>query len=542
MESYSSLELFYRVIENNIWLSIALDGLLKSLLIASASLLLLRLLRGKLASTSQHMLLLNVFLCCAALPLIFLFGQYSTVSLAPTTTLFTIEVTPLAADALTATPQQQFAWAELIAIAYLLPVSILLLRLGLAAIRLFRIGTLASDIDVGAITQRVTTLRTQLNISRKVQLRVSKGISSPLSYGFLRPVILLPTQAVAWSPATMDDVLIHELSHIRRFDWLSMLTAYIVASVLWLNPLLWFALRRLNQEAENSCDSAVLNCGRGEAGYAENLLHLAKVLRVQSQTPHVAQMMLSKNLLAGRIHRILESDMARARTQRYFYFPLALLTLVFTLTASNTQIVAAELVPREAPATEKDVLISLVTTTAVAPLYPLRAAYAGVEGWALSEFTIAADGSVIEDSIRIADADPLDIFDRASIRAVQKFAFTFIEGVEPREIVGVQYLFRYELGEDDANSIIRDFAPISGDDPIYPQAAADESLEANVWTVFTVTSEGQVEDVTIKYSSNDLFNESAAVAARSLRFEPRLISGQAVAVERVQYLYRYTLD
>jgi protein TonB len=83
---------------------------------------------------------------------------------------------------------------------------------------------------------------------------------------------------------------------------------------------------------------------------------------------------------------------------------------------------------------------------AIAPQYPTRAAQRGIQGWCLVSFSVNGQGSVVEDSIVVTDAEPPNIFDRSSLRAAARFKF------QPRVVDGqgvrvddVQYLFRYQL-------------------------------------------------------------------------------------------------
>ena len=83
---------------------------------------------------------------------------------------------------------------------------------------------------------------------------------------------------------------------------------------------------------------------------------------------------------------------------------------------------------------------------AIAPQYPTRAAQRGIEGWCLVSFTVDGLGNVVEDSIRVVDAEPANIFDRSSERAAARFKFQprVIDG-QGVEVPGVQDLFRYQL-------------------------------------------------------------------------------------------------
>lgn len=83
----------------------------------------------------------------------------------------------------------------------------------------------------------------------------------------------------------------------------------------------------------------------------------------------------------------------------------------------------------------------------VPPQYPTRALQRGIEGWCQVMFTVTENGSVID--AKVVDADPPNIFDRASLRAVARFKFNArTRDGEPVQTPGVQYLFTYNLAED----------------------------------------------------------------------------------------------
>ena len=85
----------------------------------------------------------------------------------------------------------------------------------------------------------------------------------------------------------------------------------------------------------------------------------------------------------------------------------------------------------------------------IQPQYPQRAASRGIEGWCLVSFTVTGQGTVDPDSIEVVDADPQNIFDSASRRAVSRFKFNpRVQDGEPVPVTGVRYLFRYNLAEE----------------------------------------------------------------------------------------------
>lgn len=83
---------------------------------------------------------------------------------------------------------------------------------------------------------------------------------------------------------------------------------------------------------------------------------------------------------------------------------------------------------------------------AIAPQYPTRAAQRGIQGWCLVSFTVDGMGNVLEESILVVDAEPPNIFNRASERAATRFKFQpRVEDGVGVQVEGVQYLFRYQL-------------------------------------------------------------------------------------------------
>ena len=114
-----------------------------------------------------------------------------------------------------------------------------------------------------------------IGLRRPVDLRRGAETEVPISYGLFHPVILLPMQSQDWTDARRAVVLLHELTHIRRFDWLACLLSQLACATYWFHPLAWLAASRLRQEQERSCDDAVVSAGTAQSAYAEHLVALA---------------------------------------------------------------------------------------------------------------------------------------------------------------------------------------------------------------------------------------------------------------------------
>lgn len=110
-------------------------------------------------------------------------------------------------------------------------------------------------------------------LRRSYSIRISQEITSPLTYGVLRPVILLPKEL---DRDALDLVLTHEWTHIRRWDTLRKLVMALTLTVHWFNPLVWVLYGQMNRDIELACDQGVLSRMEEDSrkSYALALLNL----------------------------------------------------------------------------------------------------------------------------------------------------------------------------------------------------------------------------------------------------------------------------
>ena len=549
MELLATENLMLAFLTSNSILNSSVDWLFKSAVIIGFTAGIVFLLRNKLSSSSKHLLWLNSLACIALVPLISALYSTSVTSPLNSAHLISVQINSPSLNFMAADIPGNFNWTWMAVTIYLIPASFFLLRLLVSIVKAIRFTASSEVASESWQVEQMMQWQVRLGISRSVQLRYSSAIISPLSIGSIRPTIILPMQAKSWNADFLDDVLIHELSHIKRLDWITMLLAHIVAYVIWINPLAWLVLRRLDEEAENSCDSAVLRIKGKETQYAETLFKIARDIKQTSNSPVFAQTMLGKTSLSSRIHRILENNMASSTSHRLFVIPLLVLVLVILATCTSTQLMNTES-PRRPPPPRDDSRALILPITHEAPQYPLTAAVEGIEGWVLLEFDVLQNGDVEQDSIEVVDAEPPGIFNRASMRAAERFKFEPVGGVAPQEINDVQYLFRFALDDENSssNSINRNFLPTNSVTPVFPAEARTSGIAGgNVWTVFHVTRAGAVQDVMVNYSSNEVFNTSAIAAAQQLQFRPRSaydnvqgnVRGDTTGLVRAQYLFRF---
>ena len=169
---------------------------------------------------------------------------------------------------------------------------------------------------------------------RRVRVRISDEIPSPLTCGLLRPMILLPTSLNRSDAQGLEYVLAHELTHIRRMDalWKLLLAAALCAH--WFNPLAWAMYLLANRDIELACDEAVLRrFGEGtRREYARTLIDLAAR---QSGLPSPLFSGFSRQTIEERIRAIMKM---KKRTMIAALAAVLLVTfsaLAFATTAST---------------------------------------------------------------------------------------------------------------------------------------------------------------------------------------------------------------
>ena len=113
-------------------------------------------------------------------------------------------------------------------------------------------------------------------LRRRLSIRQSDRVASPLTFGILHPVILMPKKTDWDDETALSYVLEHEFVHIRRFDMLFKLLLIAAACAHWFNPLVWVLYVLANRDLELSCDEAVVrHFGTGtRASYANVLIRM----------------------------------------------------------------------------------------------------------------------------------------------------------------------------------------------------------------------------------------------------------------------------
>lgn len=148
----------------------------------------------------------------------------------------------------------------------------------------------------------------QMSINKKVQIWLSSLVDTPVTLGFLKPVILLPVAAVNHlSIKQAEAIILHELNHIRRNDYLVNLLIACVDVILFFNPFARLLTGIIRKERENCCDDLVLQFCYEPHSYARALLTLEQN-RADTNALSLAATGKDKYFLLNRVKRILGKE------------------------------------------------------------------------------------------------------------------------------------------------------------------------------------------------------------------------------------------
>ena len=199
---------------------------------------------------------------------------------------------------------------------YALPAAILLLITFLALARLVALQARADVLVDGHWLSALARAQRRMGFKHGTALLTSNELASPISWGLMRPVIVLNTRAVEAS-GEAEAIIAHELAHVARMDWMKLLLARVATALFWFNPFVWMLAREAHQLREETADDAVLAADIADTDYAQLLVGVARhecpglLLGAHGVAP-------SKGSLARRVARVLDVKSVRGPAARSF--------------------------------------------------------------------------------------------------------------------------------------------------------------------------------------------------------------------------------
>ena len=207
--------------------------------------------------------------------------------------------------------------------------------------------------------ERIFNLASRMNVTRSLQIFFSHYVNTPMMIGFFKPVILLPFATVSHlSPQQFEAILIHELAHIRRNDYILNILQSVLDTILFFNPFTWWITKNIRQEREKCCDEMVLQLS-DPYHYARALLALEEPVQ---HLPLIMTAVGKHSHLFHRIKNIMEMKNNHLNLRQKF------ITLLVIATAT---ISVAWLSPSQnkAPLAETQNRVSEKSSTISTPLF-----------------------------------------------------------------------------------------------------------------------------------------------------------------------------
>lgn len=185
--------------------------------------------------------------------------------------------------------------------------------------------------------QHVTAM---LSLKKQVKISLSSVVKCPLTIGFFKPVILVPLAAVNnLTNEQMEAVILHEMAHIKRDDYLLNLIQLCIEKIFFFNIFSKLISDIIERERENACDDFVLQFKYNAFHYVEALLKLGKLQTMSSLAMAVSGK--KENTLLLRVKRLIHGSNEKINygfsvlTQSFFALTVALLLMMFSIKSNH---------------------------------------------------------------------------------------------------------------------------------------------------------------------------------------------------------------
>jgi TonB family protein len=249
-------------------------------------------------------------------------------------------------------------------------------------------------------------------------LRLSELVSSPVTFGAFRPVVLLPAHFPELAREMQEAILCHESLHVRRHDWLFTVGEEIVRAVFWFHPAIWWLLAEIGLAREQEVDRQVVAATQSREQYVDALLAIAGGRMQPDLAP--ASLFLRQRQLKQRVVSILkEVRMSKTRLVSSMAAALGVLVAACWLATATFPLAAAPQVVADAPGVS--VGLGGATLMHRAPVdYPAAARAQGIQGTVVVQVKLDTSGSVSDAQV-LSGPDELR---KAALASVLNWHFT----------------------------------------------------------------------------------------------------------------------
>lgn len=248
-------------------------------------------------------------------------------------------------------------------------------------------------------------------------LRLSDRVTSPVAFGFRRPVILLPLRALQMPPEAREPMLAHEQEHLRRLDWPQMLAEELCRALLWFHPAAWWLLARIRADREQAVDAAVAS-RLGPTRYAESLLAVA-AWHAGAAAPALATTMFRGRSLAQRLQSLNQLQENTMTKQHKLGAIAAIAMTAVGVVVLSTSAAPLQGFPQESSKAIKVNVTKLKQTKKVTPAYPVEAKKEKIQGRVELDVLLNTEGKVSKVSVRTGPSQLVE----SAVEAVKQWEY-----------------------------------------------------------------------------------------------------------------------
>ncbi|BFM13474.1 hypothetical protein R50072_36270 [Simiduia litorea] len=396
-------------------------------------------------------------------------------------------------------------WVQVLIAVYVFGLLFQIFYLLLGLLLLHRIEQSAQDFEPKTLLKKLQTLS---GCDKPVTVKISQAIHYPQVWGWQSPTLLLPVSAAGTSEAQLKLMLLHELGHVARNDWLIRQTTRLVCALFWFLPPVWWLAKQQVELSERATDDWVLSHNHRTADYAELLLRSAQALKQDLPTEA-----LNGSPLFQRISLLLDPHLDREAREPQ---SLALALLITGLLA--VAISSGQIVPKIAPQPGSTFVLTWQAMEA-------------------ANHEITTNNSPANQPV----AAMINKHDFASVaRAPAKPQAETIVVLAERysaEEETLRLSSNVEIGSPSINGVM----PVALITPTYPRAAIKRGIEGLVRLEFSINSDGRAENILALSSPNTLLTNAAINALSASQFARPRLQGQAFTLTKVTEEYRFQL-
>jgi beta-lactamase regulating signal transducer with metallopeptidase domain len=205
----------------------------------------------------------------------------------------------------------------------------------------FYLRTLRAQKNIAAISpfweQELKRLSSALGVRREVAIATSARVSSPLTLGSISPIILLPTGLLSGMSTTqIEAILVHELYHIKRCDYMINICQALVEVLLFYHPAIWHINNIIREEREHCCDDKTVAFSGDAIAYARALTQIQAINALTKPTLATHATGPNAGNFTNRIKRLFNKypNPAQARSKGIFAIGFLIVYLCIVLVSA----------------------------------------------------------------------------------------------------------------------------------------------------------------------------------------------------------------